>query len=167
MSNDAYLSRNESIRALRLKYSDAIKILHAVDIDADTRVIVFGDPEMGSYEWGIEVKGKVEQHSNAGYGNLPGALRDGLMTAWPPMDDGLTPGCAKPSETAYTDWTTERLQQAAADIQRVLFSRRPAPPPAPEAQYECCGVWRPCRMPNCVPGRVDTHRQETHSKEAP
>lgn len=93
------------MKNLRLRYTKAVAIIHAIDIDTDTRVIVFGDPEMGGYEWGIERKGKVEEHSDVGYGNVPAALRDGLMTAWPPMDDGLTPHAA-PSSTPDNDEAT-------------------------------------------------------------
>lgn len=94
-------TQGKPMTSLRLRYSKAVAIIHAIDIDADTRVIVFGDPENGGYEWGIERKGKVEQHSDVGYGNVPAALRDGLMTAWPPMDDGLTPHAVS-SETEPT-----------------------------------------------------------------
>ncbi len=103
-----------NIKGLRLRYGNAVAILHAVDIDADTRLIVFGDPEMGGYEWGIERKGKVEQHSDVGYGNLPAALRDGLMTAWPPADDGLTPHAASEKGTSRADVIEEVAKHVEA-----------------------------------------------------
>ncbi len=123
---ERYESRSDAFNptGLRLRYSRAIAILHAVDIDADTRVIVFGDPDNGSYEWGIERKGKIEQHSDVGYGNLPAALRDGLMTAWPPRDDGLTPHCSARSEKGDTipvaeiEEQIEHIKQNGIDVAR-------------------------------------------------
>jgi hypothetical protein len=25
---------------------------------------------------------------------------------------------------------------------------------SPDVRFECCGVWNPCRMPNCVPEKI-------------
>lgn len=70
--------------ALRRRYGDTVSIIRALDVDDDVRVIVVGDPNNGSYDWGIERRGLVEQHSDVGYGIADVALRDGLIAYYGP-----------------------------------------------------------------------------------
>lgn len=45
-------------------------------------VVVYGEPEMGSYEWRIEAEGKVKKDTvDHGYGCAEIALRDALVDA--------------------------------------------------------------------------------------
>jgi hypothetical protein len=65
---------------LNLRYSAPVKIIRQLDVDADARILVIGDGNVGAYEWAIEKDGSVEQHSDLGYGIADIALRDGLIT---------------------------------------------------------------------------------------
>jgi|GEM_PF-6470061 len=47
-----------------------------------THLLIVGDPDSGGYEWVILVSGKVQSHSNDGYGISEVALRDGLIEAF-------------------------------------------------------------------------------------
>ena len=68
----------------RLHYSRPEKILEAVELeDADTVLYVFGEPDMGSYEWMICGAGDIiTSHSDAGYGIPSIALLNGLASYW-------------------------------------------------------------------------------------
>lgn len=48
----------------------------------ETKVLVVGDPDNGSYEWVVLVKGKVDSYSDCGFGISEIALRDGLNQAF-------------------------------------------------------------------------------------
>ena len=89
MSDLKWLPHN----SLKLRYSGpTLAILHAIDIDGVTRVLVVGDPANGAYEWAIERNGKIEKHSDVGYGISFVALRDGLIQYWDlPHDAPLPP----------------------------------------------------------------------------
>lgn len=65
--------------AYKLHYSTPVRTVHTIDVDfPDITVEVFGDPENGAYEWLIRRAGKIEKHSDCGYGQAAIALRDGL-----------------------------------------------------------------------------------------
>lgn len=66
-------------------------ILHAIDIDGVTRLLVVGDPDNGFYEWAIERNGKAEQHSRLEYTISFAALRDGLIEVWSLPRDAKLP----------------------------------------------------------------------------
>lgn len=96
--DDRSTSRNEASSSLRGKFGREAKIIHAFELDHEARVLVVGDPDNGVYEWAYERNGKIEEHSDLDYGNVAGALRDGLMKVWPRMDDhplasGMSPLC--------------------------------------------------------------------------
>jgi len=57
------------------------RIIHEHDC-MGTRLLIVGDPDCGCYEWVIIISGKVESHSNDGYGISEVALRDGLISAF-------------------------------------------------------------------------------------
>ena len=65
--------------AYKLHYTPPVRTVHTIDVDyGDVTVEVFGDPENGAYEWLIRRDGKIEKHSDCGYGQAAIALRDGL-----------------------------------------------------------------------------------------
>ena len=71
---------------LRLKYTDAKYVYHAIWLWSSDICGVFGDGPNGSYEWFIwRGRGKLET-SDCGYGSMHIALRDGLNTADPPEE---------------------------------------------------------------------------------
>lgn len=70
------------LKALPLKYTEAVEIYGEREIDDHVRVIIFGQPF--SYEWAIQRDSKIEQHSNHGYGICDVALIDGLTAYWKP-----------------------------------------------------------------------------------
>ncbi|MCF7788636.1 MAG: hypothetical protein K9N47_21110 [Prosthecobacter sp.] len=57
------------------------RIIHEHDC-MGTRLLIVGDPDCGGYEWVILTSGKVQSHSNDGYGISEVALRDGLIEAF-------------------------------------------------------------------------------------
>jgi hypothetical protein len=61
------------------KYTGDAKVLMSVDVDMYAEVLVVGQPENGAYEWVIVNHGKVERHSDCGYGMPSIAMRDGLI----------------------------------------------------------------------------------------
>jgi hypothetical protein len=63
----------------RFKYTGESKVVMTVDVDMDAEVVIVGQPENGAYEWVIVNHGKVERHSDCGYGQKSIALRDGLI----------------------------------------------------------------------------------------
>jgi hypothetical protein len=68
----------------RFKYSaqwSECRIIHEHNC-MGTRLLIVGDPDCGGYEWVILTSGKVESHSNDGYGISEVALRDGLIKAF-------------------------------------------------------------------------------------
>jgi hypothetical protein len=63
-----------------------IDILHHIDrVFADDTIEVYGEPDMGWYEWRILSRGEiVEDSGNAGYRSPTLALRDALNWDAPP-----------------------------------------------------------------------------------
>lgn len=57
------------------------RIIHEHDC-MGIRLLIVGDPDCGGYEWVILTSGKVQSHSNDGYGISEVALRDGLIEAF-------------------------------------------------------------------------------------
>lgn len=55
----------------------------------------------------------------------------------------------------YSKWLTSELQAAAGAIQAEIIRRTPTAVYQPTVTYECCGIWNPCRMPDCVPEKVE------------
>jgi hypothetical protein len=73
--------RNEGMTmgTLNLDYTKDVETILTVSVDLRMTLEVFGDPNNASYEWRLRREnGQVEQHSNAGYGSVSIALRDGL-----------------------------------------------------------------------------------------
>lgn len=60
-------------------YTGDAEVLMSVDVDMDAEVVIVGQPQNGAYEWVIVNHGKVESHSDCGYGQRSIALRDGLI----------------------------------------------------------------------------------------
>lgn len=79
MGADARRSAQPSLRLPRFKYTGDSKVLMSVDVDLDAEVLVVGQPENGAYEWVIVNHGKIEKHSDCGYGQKSIAQRDGLI----------------------------------------------------------------------------------------
>ncbi len=65
------------------KYSNAVAVFNFVWLQPTMAVGVFGDGEMGAYEWFVWKDGKFSETSQMGYGNPAGALRDVLEREWP------------------------------------------------------------------------------------
>lgn len=63
----------------RFKYTGDSKVIMSIDVDMDAELLIVGQPENGAYEWVIVNHGKVESHSDCGYGMHSIALRDGLI----------------------------------------------------------------------------------------
>lgn len=124
-----------NLSSLRMRHGVAVAIVHAVETEADTRVVVFGDPQNASYDWGIERKGKIEQHSDCAYGTPYAALRDGLIAYWPP--DPV-------SETGTPMWaiTFDGRIQAAYD-RKTMAEAYASGFSHPEATKVIEGTWRP------------------------
>lgn len=68
-----------AFRMPHFKYTGLARVLTSVDVDMDAEVVIVGQPENGAYEWVIVNHGKVEKHSDCGYGQKSIALRDGLI----------------------------------------------------------------------------------------
>lgn len=103
---------NDSLarRLAAMRYTTPQLVFHRVDIDPTCEVLVIGGDGEGAYEWVIAKNGQVESHSDAGYGTPHAALRDGLMTCWPPLA-GLTASAAEtpadadePMRIEFFDW---------------------------------------------------------------
>lgn len=77
ISGDAFAGK--AFRMPHFKYTGPAKVLMTVDVDLDAELLIVGQPEMGSYEWVIVSHGKIESHSDCGYGQMSIALRDGLI----------------------------------------------------------------------------------------
>ena len=71
-----------------LSYSRAVAVIFDIDADESDHILVVGDPDNGGYEWCIERDGKVDAHSDKGYGIATIALRDGLIAYYglPPTE---------------------------------------------------------------------------------
>lgn len=67
------------IRLPHFKYTGESRVLMTIDVDMDADLLIVGQPENGAYEWVIVSHGKVEKHSDCGYGQVSIALRDGLI----------------------------------------------------------------------------------------
>jgi hypothetical protein len=78
ISGDAFAGK-PALRMPRFKYTGESKVVMTVDVDMDAEVVIVGQPENGAYEWVIVNHGKVERHSDCGYGQKSIALRDGLI----------------------------------------------------------------------------------------
>jgi len=78
ISGDAFAGK-PVFRMPRFKYTGDSKILMTVSVDMEADLLIVGQPENGAYEWVIVNHGKVESHSDCGYGMKSIALRDGLI----------------------------------------------------------------------------------------
>lgn len=78
ISGDA-LAQKPTLRMPHFKYTGPAKVLMSVDVDMDAELLIVGQPENGAYEWVIVNHGKIEKHSDCGYGQVSIALRDGLI----------------------------------------------------------------------------------------
>lgn len=67
-----------AVAALDLHYTRPVAVLHEIDGDFHT-ILVVGDPEWAAYEWAAIRDGVVVHHSNCGYGHPLSALRDALI----------------------------------------------------------------------------------------
>lgn len=60
-----------------------MKTIHSIPVPfsmGDAMIEVYGEPDMGAYEWRVVASGKVERDTkNQGYGNAEIALRDALI----------------------------------------------------------------------------------------
>jgi len=70
---------NEAARSLKLEYTTAVDECFRIQFDQVHQLAVIGDRANATYEWVIEVYGKILAHSNDGYGVSSIALRDGLI----------------------------------------------------------------------------------------
>lgn len=61
------------------KYTHVTATYHCIEVDAGTFVEVVGDGPNARYEWQIRRAGRIEAHSDLGYGCAEIALRDGLV----------------------------------------------------------------------------------------
>lgn len=96
----------------QFKYSapwSECRIIHEHDC-MGTRLLIVGDPDCGGYEWVILISGKVESHSNDGYGISEVALRDGLIEAF---KDCFT---AKPNPAIKAD-----LEKSHSKLTSIIF----------------------------------------------
>ena len=67
---------------VRFRYSDPVEIFWELEIGDGIRLLVIGDGSMGAYEWAIERAEYIEEHSDAAYGIVDIALRDGLIEVY-------------------------------------------------------------------------------------
>lgn len=76
----SYIGRVDiaSLRHL-LHFTQPEKVLITVEVDFDTTVEVFGEPENGAYEWLLRRNGVIERYSDMGYCNQSIALLDALI----------------------------------------------------------------------------------------
>lgn len=73
------LTAKPAFRMPYFKYTGEATVLMSVDVDMDAELLIVGQPGNGAYEWVVVNHGKVEQHSDCGYGQISIALRDGLI----------------------------------------------------------------------------------------
>lgn len=116
MSAPSSSRKSEAWKGLRLKYTTPELLFHRIDIDATCDVLVIGGDGEGAYEWVIQKDGKVESHSDVGYGTPVAALRDGLIKAWPPSEPVTR------SETTRSPLAKELLEATAIGM-ATIFTR--------------------------------------------
>lgn len=107
------------------------RIIHEHDC-MGTRLLIVGDPDNGGYEWAILREGKVESHSNDGYGISEVALRDGLIAAFkdcfsPPVSSTPPPASASvPHAAALQDSPTTPLSPSPRALRLASSLSKPS-----------------------------------------
>lgn len=74
------------LRLPHFKYTGDAVILMSIDVDMGAEVLIVGQPQNAAYEWVIVNHGKIESHSDCGYGQKTIALRDGLIAYHGPQE---------------------------------------------------------------------------------
>jgi hypothetical protein len=70
------LTDDQPLKLPHFKYTGDSVVVTSIDVDMDAEVLVVAG---NCYEWVIINHGKIEHHSDCGYGQASIALRDGLI----------------------------------------------------------------------------------------
>ncbi|MGF7188577.1 hypothetical protein JOE11_001604 [Robbsia andropogonis] len=102
----------KALCTLPLAFTTAEVCIHDLPVALTRRLIVFGQPEMATYEWAVLFNENIVEHSNQGYGCSDIALRDGLIACY-----------GAPANTMSCDCTL--ASTARQTSQKLRFDNRP------------------------------------------